>query len=382
MTGVQQARLVWDAVDDPAVAEAISLCFQCGACTASCPLNIFNGSRLNPRQALRRMQLGLPADADPYLCMMCAACEAVCPRGVRITDVMHWLRRRLYQQNQAPQRLVQALWSVYEEGNPWGYPAKDRGKWLLGIDAPTLRQKADILLYVGCISSYDVRLQRAARALASLLSKAGVEFAVLGERERCCGDAVFNAGEMDFLEELIQENINAFKEKGASTVITISPHCYRMMRFTYPKYGADFTVMHYTEYLAQLVDNNRLRINGDANMSITYHDPCYLGRYARVYEEPRRLLESMRGARLEEMQLARDLALCCGGGGGRIMMETKPEERPSNMRVKQAAETGAEILATSCPYCIINFEDSVKLQRMQLKVMDVAEILNSMAEGR
>ena len=356
--------------------EIATLCYQCGTCTASCPLNLFNSTRINPRRIMRSIQLGLPTDVDPFLCMMCMACEASCPRGVRILDVIRLLRVEAYQANKAPQRLVQVLWNVYEEGNPWGYPAKDRGKWLEGIRTDNIREKAKTLLYVGCISSYDIRLQRVVKAVVELLVKSNVEFTILGDRERCCGDSVMNVGETGFLEELIQDNIKLFREKEAETIITISPHCYQMIKNTYPSYGGRFQVMHYTEYLAKLLDENKLHIDTRyENNRITYHDPCYLGRYSGVFEEPRKLMEHVKGVELVEMPMSRWLTLCCGGGGGKIFMETKPEERPANIRIKQAVETQAEILVTSCPYCIINFEDSLKLQRVGLKVMDVAELL-------
>ncbi len=357
--------------------ETAALCYQCGACTASCPLNLFNGVRINPRRIIWNIQQGLPTDVDPFLCMMCMACEASCPRGVRILDVIRLLRIEAYQANKAPQRLVQVLWNVYEEGNPWGYPAKERGKWLETIRSDNIKDKAKTLLYVGCVSSYDIRLQRVVKSLVNLLSGSNIEFTVLGDREKCCGDSVMNVGETGFLEELIQDNIKLFREKGAETIITISPHCYQMIKNIYPGYGGDFQAMHYTEYLAKLLDENKLQIDARYEGVITYHDPCYLGRYSGVFEEPRKLLEQVKDLELVEMPMSRWLTLCCGGGGGKIFMETKPEERPANVRIKQAAEANAGTLVTSCPYCIINFEDSLKLQRVGLKVMDLAEVLAS-----
>lgn len=351
------------------------LCFQCGVCTAGCPLNMFNGVKVNPRKLMRRIQLGQTPDIDPFLCMMCMMCEASCPRGVKITDIIRALRITAYEENRAPERLIQVLWRIYEEGNPWGYPAKDRGKWLEGVKGSNIKDKAKTLLYVGCISSYDIRLQRVVKSVVKLLSQSGIEFTVLGERERCCGDAVLNVGEIGFLEELIQDNIRLFKEKEAETIITISPHCYQIIRNIYPSYGGDFQVLHYSEYLAKLLDDGKLRIDTKYEGIITYHDPCYLGKYFGLFEEPRKLLEYVKGSRVEEMRMNKWLALCCGGGGGRIFMETKPEERPANMRIKQALETRAETLVTACPYCIINFEDSAKLQKTNLKIMDIAEIL-------
>lgn len=357
--------------------ETVMLCYQCGSCTASCPLNILNGTVINPRMVMRSLQLGLRTNVDPYLCSMCMACEASCPRGVRILDVMRWMRVEAYQANRAPQRLVQVLWNVYEEGNPWGYPAKERGKWAEGLKLDHVRDRAKTLLYVGCISSYDVRLQRVARAVVELLSRAAIDFTILKDGEKCCGDSVMNVGEVGFLEELVQDNIRTFKEKGVETIITISPHCYQMMKNTYPSYGGEFHVMHYTEYLARLLDEGKLSIDARYEGTITYHDPCYLARYSGIFEEPRKLLEHVKGCELEEMRMSKSLTLCCGGGGGRIFMETEPAKRPANVRVRQAVETGAKVIATSCPYCIINFEDSIRLQKIELKVMDVAEILTA-----
>ncbi|MEM4354075.1 MAG: (Fe-S)-binding protein, partial [Candidatus Caldarchaeum sp.] len=242
--------------------------------------------------------------------------------------------------------------------------------------------KSETLLYVGCISSYDIRLQRIAKAVAQLLLKAGVDFTVLGQEERCCGDSIYNTGETDFLEELVQENIGRFNAYGVKRIIAISPHCLRMFRDIYPRYGGEYEALHYTEFLTELLDSGRLAVNASLTAKATYHDPCYLGRYMKIYEQPRKLIENVKGLSFEEMTLSKELALCCGGGGGRILMESKPEERPSNQRVRQAAETGAEILVTTCPYCIVNFEDSSKIQRTPVKVMDLAELLYGAAGGQ
>jgi len=353
-----------------------SLCFQCGACTANCPLNINDGTRMNPRKILRKLQLGLKPDVDPFMCMMCMACEWVCPRGVKILDVIRYFRVEAYRANRTPEKLVQALWNIYEEGNPWGYPSKDRGKWSSGLQ---IRERAKTLLYVGCITSYDIRLQKIARNIVRLLTDSGVEVAVLGGRERCCGDTIYNAGETDFLEELIEDNIKQFKETDAETIITVSPHCNNMIKNVYPLYGGDFEVFHYTEYLNNLLEVGKLQIpqryNGE---KVTYHDPCYLGRYMNIFEEPRKLLEHVKGIELVEMKLNKAVSLCCGGGGGHILFESKPDERPSNIRVRQAAETCAKTLVTSCPYCIINFEDSVKMQKLGMQVADLTEILSGL----
>ena len=214
-----------------------------------------------------------------------------------------------------------------------------------------------------------------ARSLASILGKAGVDFSILGSGESCCGDIVYQLGEEAFLEELVQGNIQSFTKSGAEAIIAVSPHCFNMFRSVYPKYGSMPTALHYTEFLAGLLDKGSLSLGRlDGGTAVTYHDPCYLGRYHGVYEEPRRLLESVPGVKLSEMDDSRANALCCGGGGGGMWVDQEGE-RPSMHRVKQAADTGASQMVTSCPYCIQNFEDSAKTAGISMGVVDVSEVI-------
>ena len=353
--------------------DKLSLCYQCGTCTAICPAGVpvrslIRGSQLGAKEAVT-------SDQRLWYCATCKLCEVGCPRGVRISDTIHALRVAAYGGKKVPQKLESALWGVYEDANPWSGKKAERGKWADGLNISQGRP-AKYLLYVGCAASFDPRLQHVARSLASIMSKAGVDFSILGTSESCCGDVVYQMGEEAFLEELVQGNIKSFTKSGAEAIIAVSPHCFNMFRSIYPRYGAGMLpALHYTEFLAELLDKGSLSLGKlDGGAAITYHDPCYLGRYHGIYEEPRKLLEGISGIKLSEMEDSKANALCCGGGGGGMWVD-REGERPSMHRVKQAAETGASQMVTSCPYCVQNFEDSAKTVGVSIGVMDVSEVI-------
>lgn len=337
---------------------------------------------------LRCIQLGAMNeavnDSNVWACATCKLCELRCPRGVNITDLLHSLRVLAFEARKAPSKLEQALWGIYEEGNPYGGKKNERGKWAEGLDVQVAgngKQASKYTVYAGCASSFDPRLQNIARSVVQLLQKAGTEVSILGENESCCGDVVYQIGEEGFLEELIEKNIKTFNEIGVRTLVTVSPHCLNMFKNVYPHFGEMPTVVHYTEILSELIDQHDLKLDklnhdGGEKIMATYHDPCYLGRYYGIYEEPRKILESIPGIILTEMQDNKDSALCCGGGGGQMWNENETTARPSHERVSQAASTGSSVLATSCPYCIQNFEDAAKTKELKLEVRDVSELLN------
>jgi len=372
MTTVTLNEELWDRLNQ-AVAP-MTLCYQCGVCTAVCPLNA-TGKSPSVRKLIRSAQAGLLTGSnDAWLCTTCKLCEFTCPRGVPIVDVLHALRTVAFSEHKAPPRLEETLWKVYENGNPWGESRTTRAKWTEGLDIKEALNGVDVLLYTGCASSYDPRLQNVAKAVSAMLKAANIDFGVLKTQEKCCGDAVYQSGEDAYLEELVAENIVNFSKTKASVVVSISPHCFNMFKTIYPKYGATFRAVHYTEYLADLLDAGKLKLTQPIEDAVTYHDPCYLSRYHGIQEQPRKLLESIKGIELLEMSNSRENTLCCGGGGGQMFLEAEGE-RLSNIRVREAAETGAKTLATSCPYCIQNFEDSIKTVGNDLRVFDVAELL-------
>lgn len=355
---------------------AVGLCYQCGVCTASCPWGLVNGSILNVRRLLREAQLTAQGDAEAlWLCTLCGQCELLCPRGVEVVKVIIKLRSRSFSKRRVPAALEKALWSLLENSNPMGYPPSHRGGWSEGFSLPTVEEAGGILLYAGSAASYDPRIKKAVRSLASLMSSAGVEFGVLGEHERDSGDLAHYVGEQGFLEELIHENIAIFNQNGVKTIVTFSPHDYEMFKFVYPEQGAQYDVYHYTEYLARLIAEDRLHPQQrNKEFRVFYHDPCYLSRYGALIEEPREVLYSLPGIIVEEFDDNRANTLCCGGGGGRMFLETKVGERFADLRVQEAAARGADAIVTACPFCVQNFEDSLKTQGLtDLRIFDLAE---------
>jgi Fe-S oxidoreductase len=352
---------------------SLAACYQCGTCTAICPLNV------PVRTIIRGAQVGIKELAirdTLWQCATCKQCEVSCPRGVDITGVIHSLRGISYGERKVPAKLESALWRVFEEGTAWEGKKNERGRWAEGLNVK-VGGPARHLLYLDDATSFDPRLQRIAHSLVSIFSVTGTDFAILGDKEKSSGDEVYQIGEEGFLEELAQSNIELFKSVGAEDVITVSPHSNGVFRDVYPKYGSLPPVLHYTEFLSGLLDKDLLKLRRpeeDMGAGVTYHDPCYLGRYGGVYEEPRKLLESIPGVKLTEMDDNRANALCCGGGGGGMFVEAEGE-RPSHKRVSQAAESGVSVMATACPFCVLNFEDGVKTVGADIRIMDVAEII-------
>jgi Fe-S oxidoreductase len=356
---------------------AAGMCFQCGVCTAACPWGLVKGEPLSVRSLMRQAQLGIQGENDSlWLCTTCAQCEAYCPRGVNITAVFRGLRSVAWERRSTEAGLPSLLWSVFWNDNPWSQPPTQRAKWAGEFEIPTFNPvEHEVLLYVGCTSSYDRRNQRIASALVHTLNAAGVKFGYLGEREPCCGEAVMSVGHEKFFQEVALKTLGVFEEAGVSKVVTISPHCYDVFKNHYPKLIEGFQPLHYTQYLSQLVDQDRLQFSRSLDLQITYQDPCYLGRINNEYLAPRSILGAVPGIELREMENCANEGLCCGGGGGRMWLETPQGERFADLRIEQAVKTGANVLVTACPFCVTCLEDSLKVLKVDdLIVLDIAEL--------
>ncbi|MFQ5471894.1 MAG: (Fe-S)-binding protein [Dehalococcoidia bacterium] len=354
---------------------AVAPCYQCGVCTATCPWGLLQDEPVNVRRLMHRAQLGIDQeDGAMWWCTTCRACEELCPRDVPIADVMLALRGMAWKDKQVPEGLSSVMWAMYWDGNPWRRPPSQRSAWCKGMEVPRFTPDTEVLFYVGCTASFDTRSQKVARSIARVLDAAGVSFGTLGEDEPCCGDAAYGLGQHDYLRQIIDTNTRLFTEEGVRTIVTTSAHCYDMFANHYPK-DAQFQPMHYTQYFANLIDEGRLSFEKSFEAELTFHDPCYLGRANDVYDEPRKVLSSVPGVTLVEMERSRENALCCGGGGGRMWVETKAGERFGDLRVADAAETGANTLVTACPHCIACLEDSLKVAGSAMRVMDVAEVV-------
>jgi len=359
--------------------EILELCYQCGLCTASCPWNLVRSFIV--RRIMHQGQLGLIdfEDEEVWLCATCGACVQQCPRGVEIIDIMRALRRVVVEVGIAkvPDSLRITVKNIDGLGNPLGEPVENRANWAQGLGVKTYTPGTELLYFPCCIPAYDPRIQRVAQATANILNKAGVDFGILGTKESCCGESIRKAGNEGLFQSLAQSNISAFAEAGVNKIVTTSPHCYHTFKNEYPKLGADFEVVHFCQYLAELIRQGRLNLTKEVNKRVTYHDPCYLGRHNNIYDEPREILNRIPGLELVEMPNYREDSLCCGGGGGRIWMETKKGERFADLRIEQAVESGATILAVACPYCLCNFEDSVlTLDKSEsIEIRDIAELV-------
>ena len=255
-----------------------------------------------------------------------------------------------------------------------------RGDWTSGLDLNILAEggNADVLFWVGCTGALVERNVKATLSMTRVLMAAGVDFAVLGDAETCCGDPARRAGYEFQFQIMAEQNIEIFKSYNIKEIVTSCPHCYNTLKHEYPRYGGEFKVVHYTELIAEWVRQGKLKLIHALNSKLTYHDPCYLGRYNAVYLEPRRILQAIPGAKLEEMERSRDTAFCCGGGGGLMWIEEQPGTTKINqMRLEDVLKTRAETVVTACPYCLQMFEDSIdhKGVKDSLKARDLVELV-------
>ncbi|MFC1946563.1 (Fe-S)-binding protein [Chloroflexota bacterium] len=349
-----------EAIDEikEAGGEAFKYCYQCGLCDTVCPWN--RVSSFSMRHLIRQAAFGLPEieGQDIWCCTTCGSCPQRCPRGVETADVAMSFRRIASKYGISPEPVHTVSASLGTEGNPLREARSDRADWAKGLSVKPFTEGMEILYFPGCYPSYDSRLRKVAVATVSILNRAGVDFGILGVKENCCGESIRKAGNETLYKRLARENIKAFIDSGVHKILVSSPHCYHTFKNEYLEFKVNFEVVHITQYLSELIREGRLELKGEYRKQITYHDPCYLGRHNGIYDEPREVLKHVPGLELVEMPDSRENSFCCGGGGGRIWMDTAKGERFSDLRIEQASETGADELVTACPYCITNFEDS------------------------
>lgn len=318
-------------------------------------------------------------DEDWWRCTTCNMCVSRCPRGVGITDIIRAARKIMleFQYERAPASLRSAMGSLGSDGNPWGNERHKRAEWAKDMDVRIFAEDDELLYFPCCVPAYDPKMRNLARATSSVLNRTGARFGVLGKSENCCGESVRKAGNEALFENLAKANIDTFADNGVRQIVVSSPHCYTTFKEEYPQLGGHFKVLHFTQYLSSCLEEGQLTFTKDLNKKVVYHDPCYLGRHNGIYDEPRRVLQSIPGVILMDEGESRENSLCCGGGGGRMWMETKKEERFSDILVEQAVAMGAQILATACPYCILNFRDSVATMGVtdSLEIKDISEIV-------
>ena len=372
-----------DAID--AIKEAggdqFKLCYQCGLCDTVCPWNKVR--TFSMRKLVREATFGLTEieGEDIWRCTTCGKCPQRCPRDVKQIESGVALRRiatqyGVFHTTARPLRSVSA--SLAGAGNPLGEERSKRANWAKDLSVKTFTEETELLYFPGCYLSYDARLKKVAAATVNILKNAEVDFGILGTEENCCGESIRKTGDEQVFKRLVKENIKTFIENGVHKILVSSPHCYHTFKNEYPEFNVNFEVIHISQFLLQLINEGRLKLNKEYPKKVTYHDPCYLGRHNNIFEEPREVLGNVPGLELVEMADSGKDSLCCGGGGGRIWMDTPKEERFSDLRLQQASDVGAEVLVTSCPYCITNFEDSrLSMEDSEaLQIKDITEIIH------
>ncbi len=363
--------------------DAFKRCFQCGLCDVVCPWNRVR--QFSIRKIVRQAAFGMTEieNEEIWRCTTCGTCPQRCPRDVQQITSGVALRKiateyGVFPENVKPIRAVSG--NLNTVGNPLGEDREKRGDWAKNLPVKQFTEDMEILYFTGCYLSYDPRLKKVAAATAAILNKAGVNFGILGSKENCCGESIRKAGDEEVFTRLAKENIKTFIDHGVKKILVSSPHCYHTFKNEYPEFMVHFEVVHMNQFIAELLEEGRLKLTGELPKKVTYHDPCYLGRHNNIYDEPRDILKQVPGLEYTEMADFRENSLCCGGGGGRIWMDTPKGERFSDIRVEQALDVGAQVLATSCPYCIANFEDSrLALEDSDaLEIKDITEIIQEL----
>jgi Fe-S oxidoreductase len=372
----------------------LDYCINCRFCLPSCPrFDITTGDvsqgasgltralyytikwELNDKETLNELRDIL------YSCMTCKNCEIACKNlatGTKLVDAVEKGRQLLIEDMIGPMPdQKRALESLERYGNPYGMPPSDKKEWMKGLGAPTFSKESDVLFYVGCTAPHDPLAQNMAKALVKLLEKAKVKFGTI-EDEVCCGNPSVKMGEVLLFEDICEKNLNQFKSLGVKHIVTLSPHCFDTFTNRYPEGAMEgIKIQHYTQFLADLIDQKKLTFSQKVEKKVAYQDPCYLGRHNEVYDAPRKILHNIPGIKLIEFTKCRADSVCCGGGGGRMWTDFESEvERIANIRVKEALDIGVDMIVTACPWCYINMVDGVKSVNVEdkLGVKDIAEL--------
>jgi Fe-S oxidoreductase/nitrate reductase gamma subunit len=401
----------------------LDACTRCGRCQDNCPANL-SGKPLSPKKVLQDLKgdwlekapaliqaqkaakpseapnsegtvapLEAPAvDNKPLIggvietdaiwnCTTCYACQEVCPVWAEPMFKVSEMRRNLVmEQSVIPETAEGALRSIEDRGHPWRGTMLTRTSWMEGLNIKSMSEDSsvDVLYWVGCTEALEDRSLKVARATAQLFQKAGVKFAVLGEEESCCGDPARRLGNEYLYQTQAQRNIEILNNYKVKKIVTGCAHCFNTIKNEYPQFGGNFDVVHHSDYIWQLIKEQRLKLNKPSEGIFTYHDPCYLARYNNIYDSPRAILGNVPGLKLAEMGRNRERSFCCGAGGGHMWLEEqKVGERINVQRTEQAMAVKARTVATACPYCLQMFEDGIKTKEAEetLKVKDIAEIV-------
>ena len=365
--------------------QGLFACIQCGKCTGGCPMSI--KTRLNPRTLIYRLLVSgngfdLEGREEIWDCTTCSTCTTRCPKQVDPMAMVIALRSAVVEKGRIHPNVKTALESTFRHGNPLSMPREDRDVWARGLNVKKFSNGTDYLYFVGCTPSYDTRVQQATKSIVRIFQNASIDFGILGQEESCCGSEIRRLGEAGLFEMISEENKELFKGVGVRKMFTSSPHCFNAFLNDYVSSDSGnkdwIQVQHYTQVLADVIKKDQVKFNQEVKKVVTYHDPCYLGKHNGIFDEPRFVLNSIPGLELVEMDRSREKSLCCEGGGGRMWLEgTNPGVRLAQQRIKEALATGAKVLATACPFCLLTLDEAIKHLNAQdkIQVADIAEIV-------
>lgn len=350
------------------------MCMQCGMCTGVCPESGI--TPFNIRKMVRKRFLRSQIDADlVWLCTSCKECTLRCPRDVRPSEVILKIREEMIEQGRIPKTIQNALENAYVQKNPWGRPKAKRDQWTedMGIDIPHIKDTSEKrLLFVCCIQAYDPRCMVIPQNVVKIFDRLGIEIGILGKEEVCCGNEIKRMGEGGLFEDLRDENISLFKKYGVKQIITLSPHCMNTFKNEYGDMGIE--IFHYTEFLTKIINEKGVEFKLGKQSRIIYHDPCFLGKQNKIFDEPRDILKAIEGVELLEFSKSKEISLCCEGGGGRMFYEPEISyTRNAKRRVDEAQLKGAQIIVTACPFCLMNLEDPAG--ELDIPVKELSELL-------
>lgn len=380
-------------------------CTECGRCSYACPAHTV-GKSLSPREIIvnirKRTEDKAPLvineikeneilnkklvhdyvkDIELWECTTCMACVQECPVMIEHLDSIIDMRRYLVlTESEFPSNLNNVFKSLETNFTPWAFSQSDRAAWAEGMNIKTLSDdnNCEILFWVGCAGSFDDRYKKVSKAFATIMQTAGVDFRILGTEEKCNGDTARRLGNEYLAQMMMQENIQTLHSYNVKKIVTACPHCFHSLKNEYPQFGGSFDVKHHSEFINELISEGKLKLKEDFSTNkITYHDSCYLGRYNGIYEQPRKVLENIKGSELLEMERNKSKGFCCGAGGGRMFLEDEEGGRINEERTREAISTGANTIASACPFCMTMMIDGVKhfQKEYEIQVKDIAEIV-------
>ena len=393
-------------------------CTECGRCTEVCPANQ-TGKLLNPKLIVtkirKRTQEKGPLlikkiekdeilekslvhdyiyDDELWACTTCGACVEECPVMIDHISSIVDLRRNLAMMESAfPAELNTVFRNLENNESPWAFGPEQRNEWIEEFNESVLKEgidnnlkilsnignadKLDIIFWVGCAGAFDKRYRNVTKSFANILNRAGIKFGVLGSEEKCNGDTARRLGNEFLAQQFINANIETFKRYNIKKLVTMCPHCFHSLKNEYRQFGYELEVIHHTEYIEQLIKENKISPNKETDKKYTYHDSCYLGRYNNIYDSPRSAIKNVPGLQLTEMKRSRDKGFCCGAGGGRMFMEEKEGKRVNIERIEEIINTNSNVVASACPFCMTMLTDGIKEKEKseKIKIKDISEVI-------